>query len=199
MRKGQKTSAETKLKQSLARMGKSPWNKGLLGYKNKPCTEERKQKISASRLGIVFSEAHIARLREAHLGQSAWNKGKTGVSSHTEETKLKMSESKKGAGSYQYKVDRTQLKKSEKKHLDSRYKEWMLSVKGRDGWKCQISNEDCCGRMEAHHILTWRDHPELRYEIKNGITLCQHHHPRKRAEEIRLSPYFQEIVNNIKL
>ena len=29
----------------------------------------------------------------------------------------------------------------------------------------------------------------------NGITLCFAHHPRKRAEEKRLSPYFMELVS----
>lgn len=74
-------------------------------------------------------------------------------------------------------------------------REWMKAVKNRDGWKCRIADENCNGRMEAHHILNWKDHPELRYEINNGITLCHAHHPRKRAEEKRLSPYFQELIN----
>lgn len=100
-----------------------------------------------------------------------------------------------GVNHFRYMVDRNQLKKSERKDHDSRYKEWMLEVKNRDGWKCKISNIDCKGHLEAHHILTWREYPELRYDINNGITLCQAHHPRKRAEEKRLSPYFKELVS----
>jgi hypothetical protein len=34
----------------------------------------------------------------------------------------------------------------------------------------------------------------LRYNINNGITLCQFHHPRKRVEEQRLIPFFQNMV-----
>ena len=30
--------------------------------------------------------------------------------------------------------------------------------------------------IRAHHILPWRI-VELRYNINNGITLCQFHHP----------------------
>jgi len=66
----------------------------------------------------------------------------------------------------------------------------MLAVKGRDGWKCKIANADCDGKIEAHHILSWRDYPELRYQPNNGITLCHAHHPRKRVDEAKLLPYF---------
>ena len=61
---------------------------------------------------------------------------------------------------------------------------------------CRIADNNCEGRMEALHILGWNAHPELRYEVNNGITLCHFHHPRKRNDEIRLSPYFQELVNS---
>ena len=91
--------------------------------------------------------------------------------------------------------DRTKVKMDRSHAYDSAYKFWMRQVKNRDGWKCKISNGDCSGRVEAHHILGWRDHPELRYKINNGITLCHSHHPRRREEEKRLSPYFQELVS----
>ena len=65
----------------------------------------------------------------------------------------------------------------------------------RDGWKCKIQNQDCKGQLQAHHILPWRDYIELRHVVNNGIALCQAHHPRKRAEEKRLSPYFMELVS----
>lgn len=85
-------------------------------------------------------------------------------------------------------------KKSDRAQDDSAYMEWRKTVKNRDGWKCKISNQDCNGRLEAHHILPWRNFPELRYEINNGITLCHAHHPRRWAEEKRLAPYFIELV-----
>ena len=75
------------------------------------------------------------------------------------------------------------------------HREWSRFVKNRDGWKCSISNGDCSGRVEAHHILSWKDHEELRYEVSNGITLCHFHHPRKKDDEMRLAPLLQEIVN----
>ncbi len=111
-----------------------------------------------------------------------WNKGK------------KMPEIT-GGNHYLWVADRTKLKTDRKQSYDIRYREWSRTVKNRDGWKCKISNDDCAGRLESHHILGWRDHPELRYEVNNGITLCLVHHPRKRSDEQRLVPTFQELVS----
>ncbi len=84
--------------------------------------------------------------------------------------------------------------KRDKKHLCPTYKLWVQAVKNRDGWKCKISDGDCSGRLEVHHILNWVEYPELRYEINNGITLCVNHHPRGRLKEKQLSSYFMKLV-----
>lgn len=61
------------------------------------------------------------------------------------------------------------------------YRNWRKSVFERDFYTCQ-----CCGkrngkgngyiRLEAHHIVNWKNNKKLRYEINNGITLCQYCH-----------------------
>jgi hypothetical protein len=71
---------------------------------------------------------------------------------------------------------------------------WAKAVKNRDDWKCKIANDNCSGTLEAHHILGWKDYPELRYKLNNGISLCAFHHPNKRDDEVRLSPYFQSLI-----
>lgn len=75
------------------------------------------------------------------------------------------------------------------------YKEWRRLIFKRDNFKCKIADKNCKGQLEAHHILSWRDFVELRYEINNGITLCHYHHPIKKSEEARLSPFFQELIS----
>lgn len=90
--------------------------------------------------------------------------------------------------------DRTLLKDDTKERGGQLHREWSKNVKNRDNWKCKISNSDCYGRIEAHHILGWTAYPELRYDINNGITLCHAHHPRKRIDEAKLSPFFQSLV-----
>lgn len=104
-----------------------------------------------------------------------------------------MSKSNRGEKSYNWIVDRTKLKKDNRN--DSAYKVWRMAVYKRDGFKCMIANGDCKGRIEAHHILRWSEHPELRYNINNGITLCQAHHPTKRMDEKIMAPVFKELVS----
>ena len=61
------------------------------------------------------------------------------------------------------------VKKGHKREVE--YRLWRLAVFERDAFTCQ----DCGikgGQLEAHHIKSWKDYPELRFEISNGKTLC---------------------------
>jgi hypothetical protein len=111
------------------------------------------------------------------------------------ETRQKMSKSRRGEKNWRWVKDRTQLVKSSHKHLDGNYREWASGVKKRDRWKCRLLSSDCSGRLESHHIFNWKEYPELRYLINNGITLCHAHHPRGRAEEKRMIPIFVELLS----
>lgn len=100
-----------------------------------------------------------------------------------------------GPNNHRWVADRSKLKGRHVRGAhDPAYKQWRRSVHIRDGYKCQLVNEACDGRIEVHHILAWRSHPELRYKVNNGITLCHAHHPRGEAEEKRLAPILKQIV-----
>lgn len=120
------------------------------------------------------------------------------VWSKSEDRKKQQSNRMSGSNNPKWIENRLLLAKRQERN-DMAYKEWRRQVWLRDNFKCKIANQDCRGRLEAHHILGWTEHPELRYEVNNGITLCHAHHPRKRAEEKRLSPYFQELVSVSKI
>lgn len=129
------------------------------------------------------SKEHIAKRVQKNIGQK-----------RSEETRERMSKVHTGEKSSQWIFDRSQVKDQDR-HIGSAYNHWRKTCKERDGKKCKIRNKDCKGQLEIHHILGWKDHPELRYEVNNGITLCHFHHPTKREEERRLSPYFMELIS----
>jgi len=180
MKKGSHHTKEANLKNKLAHIGK----------KMPKHTEEYKQ-------------------RSSERVKQEWKSGKRkGGWKLSEETKKKISEKKKGkpfsGKPFTWKgikgknhpawiKDRTKLKRRDERN-DYAYQNWVKQVKKRDNNTCRINNKDCSGHCIVHHILPWRDYPELRYEINNGITLCLFHHPRKRAEEKKLIPFFQELV-----
>jgi hypothetical protein len=93
--------------------------------------------------------------------------------------------------------DRSKVKVGDRSMNDPLQKGWRKAVKDRDFWKCKIADENCSGKLEAHHILPWSKFPELRYQINNGITLCHHHHPRKMEDVEKLSPYFKSLVASL--
>ena len=61
----------------------------------------------------------------------------------------------------------------------------MRAVLARDG-KCVW-----CGsteKLEADHIQRWSTHPELRYELSNGRTLCMKCHNKTRNKSFYENP-----------
>lgn len=178
-------------------------------YKRKPRSLEHRNNLRLSHLGKHFSEETKLKISKASKGKKhsqerieknsqaqkeSWKDGKRKGHLQTEETREKISIALKKEKSYKWIYDRTKLKVHRSQAYDQRYKDWMRRVKKRDNWKCRIKNNECSGNLEAHHILSWKDSPELRYEINNGISLCHAHHPRRRDDEIKLASVFQALV-----
>lgn len=51
------------------------------------------------------------------------------------------------------------------------YKLWRIAVLKKDDYTCQACGVRG-GRLIAHHKEPWAKHPELRYDVGNGISLC---------------------------
>lgn len=139
---------------------------------------EARLRIVEGNRNRVFTEATREKMSKAKLGHVAWNKGQVGVFSGEKSPHWKGGITKRG----KYTL------------ITDEYRNWRTCVLKRDKFKCKISDKKCSGSLQVHHILPWRDYPELHYEINNGITLCKTHHPRKREDEAKLSPYFQSLI-----
>jgi 5-methylcytosine-specific restriction endonuclease McrA len=158
----------------MFKKGYTPWNKNKKG---------------------IYSKEHLNKLRIAHmgnkysLGHPSWNKGKH----WSEESKEKMRQAHLGEKNRLYIKDRSKLKKSEDRRVDTTWKMIRKKVYERDNWKCKMLSHECKGRIEAHHIFSWKDYPELRYLMSNLITLCVFHHPHWRKEDT-MRDIFQELI-----
>ena len=54
-----------------------------------------------------------------------------------------------------------------------KYREWRLSVFKRDKYTCQCCGDNKGGNLRAHHLRSYDLHENERYNIDNGITLCE--------------------------
>ena len=193
---GKHHSLETRMKMSKSLLG----NKRNAGKKR---SEEFKKKMSLIKTGVKASADTLKKMSlnspKVWLGKkfSEEHRKKIGLSNlgkkMSAEAIEKIRESKQGEKHWHWYKDRTKLKKQDDRR-SSAVHEWRKSVYGRDKFKCKFSNEDCEGRIEAHHILNWEDFPELRYNIDNGITLCHFHHPRGREKEKRVESILINLI-----
>jgi len=64
----------------------------------------------------------------------------------------------------------------ERAKLFSRFegKSFRAAVHERDGFKCRRCSASPTGKwaLPVHHVKPWARHPELRYDVDNGVTLC---------------------------
>jgi len=155
------------------------------------------------------TEFHRKILSRSAKGKTPWNKNNK-IGSMSKVSRTRISRTMKGVkksenhrknisrniprGSNHYRYEKERSRVGVNRGYDLLGHDWMLAVKKRDKWTCAIKNKACKGRLEAHHILSWSEYPELRYDINNGITLCHYHHPRKRIDEKKMIPVLKLMV-----
>lgn len=76
------------------------------------------------------------------------------------------------------KIWKSKLTEAQKARSNSKYAHWKMNVLERDSYTCQKCKEICenLSKLEGHHIYNFSDHPHLRYDVENGITLCKKCH-----------------------
>ena|SRR3990167_459939 len=175
-----------------------------------PCSDEKKEKLRLSNLGKKHNISPEGLEKIKKNLPSGWNKGKPMTSEWKEklrkanlgkkaslETRKKMNISRSGERNPNWIKDRKKLKGtlSEERRC-SAYVIWRKEILKRDNYKCRMNNKDCLGKICVHHILSFTKFANLRHEIKNGITLCRFHHPRKRMDEQKMISVFTNIINS---
>ncbi|MBW1812078.1 MAG: HNH endonuclease [Deltaproteobacteria bacterium] len=66
-------------------------------------------------------------------------------------------------------------KQRERHNGNYKYSDWRLKIYERDNFTCQSCGQKG-GKLNAHHQFMWSEYPSLRYELWNGITLCEECH-----------------------
>ncbi len=54
-----------------------------------------------------------------------------------------------------------------------RMQDWRKAVFTRDNWTCQHCDKRGGAYLNAHHIFGFAKHPEQRFNVANGLTLCE--------------------------
>lgn len=178
--KGYKLSAETKLRMSLAKKGKTPVNFHAIqrlawaASKGTPSWNAGKKDI--------YTPETLEKMRKAKLGKPSWIKGKQ----HSEATKAKCRAANLGkcySPSTTFKIGQTAGAKhwnwrggisteENKLRNEPAYRLWRETVFKRDDYTCQ----DCGqrgGELNADHELPFALFPALRFDSLNGRTLCE--------------------------
>lgn len=76
------------------------------------------------------------------------------------------------------------------------YQNWRKAVFAKDDYTCQMCGDNKGGNLHAHHIRPWANCMEGRYDITNGITLCEscHQNLHSKDENIQAICHCMEIT-----
>ena len=81
---------------------------------------------------------------------------------------------------------------NERLNQDSR--EWKKAIRKRDRKQCRICHS--ATRLEIHHIYPYRDYPDKRWSISNGITLCHSCHKKMKYNEMEYADILCALIES---
>lgn len=117
-------------------------------------------------------ESWTPQMRESIVSKLQGRKPMLGKT-HSEETKRKMSQDRKGSGNSNWKEGITVKSRHFRKSRE--YWEWRKQILQRDAYKCQYLGCNLETNI-AHHIKPIKDFPELKLDVDNGMAVCHSHH-----------------------
>lgn len=120
---------------------------------------------------------------QSNTGRTHFKMGSAGHLgySHSEETKKKISESRKGKTAKENNPNwKGGLYGTERHSLMSTtdYRNWRNSVFKRDNYTC-VKCSSTNLYLHADHIINWSDNKRKRFDVSNGQTLCYKCHYKK--------------------
>lgn len=80
-----------------------------------------------------------------------------------------------GINHYRYNILLTPEERSKRDMFNGELKKWRQKIFERDHHTCAICKEKG-GNLNAHHLYSWNSFTKLRFDLKNGITLCKKCH-----------------------
>lgn len=144
------------------------------------CHKCRRVKIRKSTKGQVSAfkgKVHTVAARALMSASRMGNKNRIGRT-HSEETKQKLSKTKRAASTTRrgdlhprWKGGITPINRQIR--TSAEYLDWRLAVFTRDGFTCQRCGNKRGRNLHAHHIKSFADYPALRFTVSNGLTLCR--------------------------
>lgn len=145
------------------------------------CTRVEVRKTTKGRPSVFKGRTHSA---EAKAKISAANRGRRtrlGIE-HTPDAIAKMRAAPRPRGEQHYNFQHGRLQRNLDARRTVEYFAWRDAVFKRDKYTCRKCGDDKGGSLRAHHILPFATHPELRYDVDNGLTLC---HPCHELEHFK--------------
>jgi transposase len=132
---------------------------------------------------LQCSSRSVALWLKRHRIPARTTGSEAGHSRNTEAARRKMSEAKRGKFLGETNPNwRGGIQTRDPDRGRYPYKMWMRAVRDRDGWQCvQCGSKE---RLHAHHIKQWKSHPELRFAVSNGMTLCHSCHERVHGRKL---------------
>lgn len=76
-----------------------------------------------------------------------------------------------GAKHPKYDPNLSEIERIKKRINNDKY-DWRLSIFKRDKFTCQVCQDSQGGNLVAHHLNCYKYFPEERWDISNGVTLC---------------------------
>lgn len=148
----------------LSELGLAHWNSGRIR------SEETRARIGAAGRGRQYGPEYKEKMRQIAKvkGYGKWMKGRKGP----------LSTNWQGGRTDANKIARTSVE----------FIEWRRRVFERDDYRCQGCGERG-GKLHAHHDMPFSIFIEQRFEVLNGVTLCEDCHEkiprnREKLEEI---------------